>query len=674
MVEVTRKKARGVFVNTDKVRCSIHESGLMVFNCIRESDEYTITLINAHDIGQWADDDGIDFWVFNYHAYAMTNVDPTTLRRLPGRVFSIVLETLPGNPFALCSPDDFDAYICLDPTLTADGKVYPFPRPLEMTAIAPAARSHPTTQGLPIIGTFGFPTVGKGFELVVDAVNREFDRAIVRINVPDGDFTGGTFCLHRRNYSDYLEELCRRSAKDGVTVEFTRDFLSKDELIAWCGANTLNCFLYTRRQPGLAATTDQAIISGRPLAVSDNPTFRHIHGHLPPYPFWSLRESIERSPPIVRALQEEWSASLFARRFRALLGDFGILPPVATAATWPVPATPVLARERDQSPVLLINHSARHCGIHEYGLNIHRALATSRRYAVTYAECDDANALAAAVERIRPQALVVNYNPGTMPWLTPVVAARYSLPKIEIVHEFTSDAPDGDASRFDHHLIQHPLLALEGPRLFSYGRLIPYCTPTIPAPPLPVIGSFGFGTPNKGFEKLVLRVQHEFDEALIRLNIPWNDIIDPAGEMARTTASRCRRMIIKDGVRLEITHDYLTQSELLDWLAANSLNAFFYDSLTMLGISSVADYALAVDRPFAVTSNPMFRHLHHVRPRITVEHRSLKEIIATGTAPLTPLRNDWSQGRFVKRWEAILDAILVKPPIPADMAFRLPAA
>ena len=38
----TRKPARGVFINTAKASCSIFESGRMVYNCISESDRYTL--------------------------------------------------------------------------------------------------------------------------------------------------------------------------------------------------------------------------------------------------------------------------------------------------------------------------------------------------------------------------------------------------------------------------------------------------------------------------------------------------------------------------------------------------------------------------------------------------------------------------------------------------------
>src|SRR5262249_36867470 len=152
-----------------------------------------------------------------------------SLARLPGKRISIVLEMLPGNPFVYVKPDAFDAYLVLDPTMNIDNpKVFGFPRPLERLETLP---TH-VEKDIPWIGTFGFSTPGKGFELVVDAVNREFDKAVVRINIPSGTFADGhAFLYHKQIYADYLADLCRRVAKPGIEVRVTRDFMSKDELI-----------------------------------------------------------------------------------------------------------------------------------------------------------------------------------------------------------------------------------------------------------------------------------------------------------------------------------------------------------------------------------------------------------------------------------------------------------
>ena len=326
----------------------------MVYDCLIRSGRFDLDYqeISAvsHDL-----DSRYDFYAFNYHHVRMAWLDPSSVRRLPGFKLTFVLETLPGNPFVLCPPDAFDAYCALDPTMTtSDRRVYAFPRPLEPRPPLPAPPSAP----VPVIGTFGFATRGKGFELVVDAVNREFDKAVVRINIPSSTFAHRPRSLWKSNdYSEVLSDLCRKRAKPGVDVVISHDYLSKPDLIRWCAENTLNCFLYDRNMPGLSATTDQAIVSDRPLAVSANPTFRHIHPYVSPYPAQSLRESIGSSMNGVRAMQHDWTPENFTARFEQVLADAGIFGEL------PAPAAPSFIHlERKQERISLPRRGRRAAG------------------------------------------------------------------------------------------------------------------------------------------------------------------------------------------------------------------------------------------------------------------------------------------------------------------------
>ena len=166
---------RGIFLNSVKANCSIYESGLMAYECLRLSHQYELDYkeidADCHGVGDY------DFYVFNYHHATMAWMNTKSVRALKGKTFTLVLETLPNNPFVLCPPNDFDAYLTLDPTMDIDDvRVYAFPRPLEVPESIPAYQD----SGIPIIGSFGFATPGKGFDHVVTAVNQEFDRAVIR--------------------------------------------------------------------------------------------------------------------------------------------------------------------------------------------------------------------------------------------------------------------------------------------------------------------------------------------------------------------------------------------------------------------------------------------------------------------------------------------------------------
>jgi hypothetical protein len=304
---------KGLFINNLKAQDSIYESGIMVYNALKLSGKYQLDYIeisaDKNDIPM-----GYHFYFFNYHPSTMQWLDTSCIKKLDGFKVTMVLEILPGDPFVLCPDNHFDAYIVLDPTIKhKNKKVFAFPRPLEKINFIPQYQPN----DIPVIGTFGFATKGKGFQHVVEAVNNEFDKAIVKINIPFGNFVPDS-----ENYANFLAKTCIEKAKSGIEVVVSHDYMDKDQLIKWCAANTLNCFLYDRNMPGLAATTDQAIIANRPISISENDTFRHVIKYLQPYPKFSLKQSIEQSLDKVQQMAKDWTPENFALQFENVLTTY----------------------------------------------------------------------------------------------------------------------------------------------------------------------------------------------------------------------------------------------------------------------------------------------------------------------------------------------------------------
>lgn len=301
---------RGLFINNAKAQDSIYESGLMVFKCLKLSNKFQLDYTEI-SIEQRKVSSGYDFYFFNYHPYTMSWLDTSQLKKNSGLIITMVLEVLPDDPFVLCPDNHFHGYCVLDPTIKNNNKkVFAFPRPLETAIDLPPYEE----KEVPVIGSFGFATKGKGFQHVVEAVNKEFDKAIVKINIPYGDFVPKS-----KEYAGYLSDLCKKTAKEGVEVIVTHEYMEKKALINWCAQNTLNCFLYDRNMPGLAATTDQAIVAQRPLAVSKNDTFRHILAYLKPYSAIGLKSSIAESSPYVKQMAKDWSPEVFSIKFEEML-------------------------------------------------------------------------------------------------------------------------------------------------------------------------------------------------------------------------------------------------------------------------------------------------------------------------------------------------------------------
>lgn len=312
--------------------------------------------------------------------------------------------------------------------------------------------------------------------------------------------------------------------------------------------------------------------------------------------------------------------------------------------------------------VLFLSNREKQCGVHHFGERIARVLAGSQKYRFEYVEVDSEETADAEIRRHQPRALLWNYNPINMRWLSPRFLHRIPLPNVQIFHEVNQANADAVTSKtFDYHVAPDPTLLLKNPIVFKTGRLVEEYENRSQLPAIPTIGSFGLGTAGKGFERLVALVQEEFEQALIRLNIPNPDFLDAHGTNSETIAAACRRVLWKPGIRLEISHEFLDDRKLLDFLAANTLNAFLYEEGRGQGVSSVCDFALAVQRPIALSSSRMLRHMDFCQPSLRVEHRSLSEIIAAGTAHLEPLRKTWCAANLLWDYEQAVSAVLSKP-------------
>ncbi|MEJ7627236.1 MAG: hypothetical protein WKF35_10255 [Ferruginibacter sp.] len=333
--------------------------------------------------------------------------------------------------------------------------------------------------------------------------------------------------------------------------------------------------------------------------------------------------------------------------------------------------------------ILFVTHKPKQCGVYEFGRNIFNAIQNSQRFNFIKAECDSLKDLNDALSKLNPSAIIYNYHPSVMPWLCTKISkglyhnkiAGINAIQLGIIHEVTQAVADSATAYrnkivtgpgekrlnalFDFYIAPDPTLLLKNPYVFKTGRLVLSFIKTDEKKPT-TIGSFGFGTPNKGFEQLVKTVQKEFDEAVIRLNMPAAFYGDADGAKARNIAEQCREILYKPGIKLEITHEFLEDEKLLNFLNGNSMNVFMYQDKSGRGISSTCDFALAVKKPVAVSRCPMFRHILMAQPSVCIEDLPLKQILMNGFAPLEEISKEWTEENIRWDYERIVDVVLEK--------------
>lgn len=630
------RKLNGAFINTAQASCSIHESGKMVFSCLAQSDLFELDYysLDTVDIAALSETGAVklrggigghvpkthyDFWVFNWHFITMAmDLEPQVIASLAGPKFTVVLELAPGDPLQLVPPGVFDAYIALDPGAARTGAIYPFPRPLDGDPQTPTR----PCRDVPVIGSFGFGTPGKGFENLVAAVNDEFERAIVRVNIPSGDFIGSDV-IHRTSYPKYIERMCREIAKPGIEVQFTYDFMSSDELIEWCGENDLNCFMYTRCQPGLSATTDQAIISGQPLVTSSNDTFRHIHQYIPPYPLTSLRDAIAGTRPLVAAMQQDWSKAAFNSRFAEVLADFGLLDRVASSAL------PDARHDAGWYKMLVVGGKPTAAGTHHRVNRLADAMRRTGKYKVAVGEAPDRSAL---------QALLAAESPDVL-----VLADRLDF-AMHGLGDFSGPVMQLDA---DAEAIA---VGSQGWMTVPFTPIVPYQTVTSPLEAVPTIWLAGFTSSRTLLEAQLNRIAAELPGCQVNVLLP------PDGPQG--LHSDKLRPIVDRTDRITVSLASLPDSgeATIAMFAPSHLIMVNNDPLWSDHLLNIAELAMITERAVAVGKVQGFQQLSGLVA--SYDEHDLKTLIEMGSRAQIAAVSAFSEGRTYARIDAVLSPLL----------------
>jgi hypothetical protein len=246
---------------------------------------------------------------------------------------------------------------------------------------------------------------------------------------------------------------------------------------------------------------------------------------------------------------------------------------------------------------------------------------------------------------------------------------RAPFPNIKharIMHDMSQPIADSFRPEANHgwqFIIADDPSVKETKHVFTTNRLLPGA-PTVSyvEPEKPIIGFQGFGPPHKGIARLAHKVQEEFDEATLRLHIPfgfYEDLIHGyKGSNAYARANEVKQIITKPGIDVIITHDLLDTQQIIDLLAQNTINCYFYDYLDGCGLASSPDYALAAKRPIAVTRSHQMRNYWDLEPSVLIENSSIKQIIANGTTPLEPLYKAYSKESVWQDYTRVVNAML----------------
>ena len=293
--------------------------------------------------------------------------------------------------------------------------------------------------------------------------------------------------------------------------------------------------------------------------------------------------------------------------------------------------------------VLLVNSKIFECGVYQYGKRISNILKNESRYQFLNLETDNINEFNSVVLEYNPDILIYNWHIATMGWLSIQKTQELSNKKqLFIFHELNLPSHfhnNGYLAADMSHNIECKMYPLLRP-IFDTNLIKKENE-------IPIIGSFGFGFYNKGFEKICNLVSNTFERAIIKLHITNPFFGDYSGNTTNNIIEKCKGNITNSNVSIEATTNFLSDEKLLEFLNSNSLNVFLYDDMHGRGLSSVIDYALSVNTPLAVNNSYMFRHIIKETPNISISSGlNLKQIMDNGVNDVLYYRSKWNNTEF----------------------------
>lgn len=305
--------------------------------------------------------------------------------------------------------------------------------------------------------------------------------------------------------------------------------------------------------------------------------------------------------------------------------------------------------------ILMVNTAKERCGVYQFGKHVYNIINNSNKICIIYKEINSEQEYHILMKTLCPTHVMYNWHHYTMRWLSENAVLQYQYSKHYFMFHtdpvrknYTKYLFFGETALNKSLVPIHKSILLPRPLFRYYGSYKKNDVFTV--------GSFGFAFKQKGLPTLIKAVDRVFTNAIINLQIPQSGVADPMGLLIKDTLAECNKIITKPGIKVNISNNYLSDDDLLEFLAGNDINIFSYVddySVSGEGISSATDYALSVKRPMAVTNCPLFRHFK--TDDILLENHNIQEIYDLGTKPIEKFYDKWSQENLIKQIEQFFE-------------------
>jgi len=305
---------------------------------------------------------------------------------------------------------------------------------------------------------------------------------------------------------------------------------------------------------------------------------------------------------------------------------------------------------------IFINQVKSQCSIYEAGIMVYNAIKSNLpEYTLDYVETNAS--LRGYNMHTQYDFQIINWHPITLNIPLSVIRSMTGL-KIAVVLEVTPESPFVYVpdNWFDAYMVIDPTKT-KSKNIFPFPRPLEYVEKLKPliSNSRIVIGSFGFLVPNgpaleyKRFHEVVENA-NKIGNCLVRFNFPAGTFTGVSVSSLSDYGNKLRGLA-SNGVDVQVTHQYFSKIELINWCAENTINAFpYYRDLP--GLSATTDQAISANRPIAISESIAFRHM---RPYImSTQQQSYLELIKSTPPGIKRMQEDWSISKFNNKFRELL--------------------
>ena len=268
-----------LFLNHKITACGVYQYGLRVANILQNStvnhykyceienyDEYTtyITTYKPNII------------MYNYHPATMGWLNHHNIQHCVTNI------AIPHE----CDTRMFDIICSIDPDETETNNIYNIPRPIyeninEIKTIYKIQDNsieqfinYNDGPDTPIFGSFGFGFTNKGFDKIVDIINQNYNKAIIKLIITLAHYDPNA----KNNCEQILQLLEKKNTNKNIKILITHQFFTNEEILIFLSSNTTNIFLYDQMYGrGISSVIDYAMSVNAPFIISDSYMFRHVY-------------------------------------------------------------------------------------------------------------------------------------------------------------------------------------------------------------------------------------------------------------------------------------------------------------------------------------------------------------------------------------------------------------